>query len=193
LSKDIVYHMYNDIKYSDKNIVKTIWDDENWMSWTFHFTLYPIEFIKLTWVSNPAFFMRADDEDLQWRIEKISHDKEYKTIIIKQNYTHPLIKKGWGKYRQTYFSLRNSFYAKMKSFWLINFRHRLKDLLRELIILFLYIWSWLLKLFIEYNPNLLKSIRFAIYDYLMNNMTYKVNSNRMKSLILKKNDVHNIW
>jgi hypothetical protein len=29
LSKDIVYHMYNDIKYSDKNIVKTIWDDEN--------------------------------------------------------------------------------------------------------------------------------------------------------------------
>jgi hypothetical protein len=37
--------------------------------------------------------MRADDEELQRRIEKIKHDYGYKTIVINQNYTHPIVKK----------------------------------------------------------------------------------------------------
>lgn len=163
----------------EKVVIRTMRLDGGCPSNPFHFTLYPRRFIELVGVPNPLFFMRADDEDFYFRMEKIVKEYKYQYMYMEDSFHHPMIKKGAGKYRQVYFSLRNAFQAKMQYFRTTNFLFAIKDVGLQFCRLFAYIWAWISKLFIEKNIRLLQAVGISLWDFVMNKFTYLNNKSRL--------------
>lgn len=186
LSENLVSKMIE--RRNPKWIVRTIYSDIK-SDWNFfHFTLFPINFIKLVWVPNPSYFMRADDWDFIFRCEKIVKDYGYQYIYSKLEYIHPFIKKWAWKYWWTYFSIRNAFQSKMTYFMDVDIKYAIKDIIIQYCILFAYIWTAFSKFFIEKQFMLLKAIIFALHDFIFWNLNYKNNKDKLSNFWKYKND-----
>lgn len=180
INSDLVNNMLKN--KNKKTIVRTKRIDGDCPSNPFHFTLFPIKFIELLGVPNPSFFMRADDEDFYFRMEKIIDTYEYRYTYIDDAFTHPVIKKWWWKYWQVYFSLRNAFQTKMKYFASLNRKFAIRNMMLQFSILLGYMCTWFAKFFIEKKGILLKTIGRAIRDFLFNNLSYENNKAKLQYL-----------
>jgi len=142
---------------SPKCIVCSMYYEQNCPSFTFHYSLYPVELFKKIGVVNKNLFFRADDWEYGKRMEKILKS-EYKIKIINKFYSHPIIKKGF-KIAVNYFHFRNGLlvfakYPRINSFF---------DVTRNFLLYSLYSFF---TFFYDGNNVILKQFYFAFLDFL---------------------------
>jgi|GEM_PF-1396261 len=147
---------------NEKCIVRSMYYEQNCPSFTFHYSLYPVELFKKIGVTNKDLFFRADDWEYGKRMEKILK-KEYKTKVINKFYSHPVIKRGF-KTTVNYFHFRNGLlvYAKYPK------RNSIFDVTRNFLLYALYSFF---TFFNDGNSVTLKQFYFALLDFLKRDLS----------------------
>lgn len=144
---------------------KTLWflssvinyPQPNWHSCSYQFTCYPIDFLKKWWTIDPRFFTRWWEGEWEPRMGKTIHTYWYKKVIIDKRHFHPYLKKNNRSSRWIYFSRRNA----------LRSTKSIKKLsATNILIFFMYIWSWYTKLFMKKSWNDLKALYLAVKDFL---------------------------
>ncbi len=169
LQNNTLIFMFSKLKYYDEVLIK--WKETNNYSVVFHFYWYTIDFLKNVGVVDPRFFMRADDFEYSLRIHKIRKEKKIKSLFVDDCfYTHPVLKSKNNKYWQIYFGQRNNLIAESR--WRFS--------KYSLLVLFLYIWLWFVKLLHEKKIIYLKIIFLSFVDFLFCKYNYLINNRRLK-------------
>lgn len=157
---------------SQETYVTIRYKNEDCTSFSFHFTIYPIELIKKIGVPDPTFFMIQDDLEFLKR-QKIGN-KQLNIIennLINFEYTHPTYKAKKNIWTE-YFDSRNGLYVDQVH----------SSLIRQLInfsIKIPYCWS---RVFYDFNFSSLKSIHYALFDFVFNNKSFVLNKKRRQQI-----------
>ncbi len=143
-------------------------------SWPVQLWLYPINFLKKTWVTNPSYFTRSEDIELLERLNRISKKYNYTFSIVDKNYSHPYSKRYNWQVWWVYFVLRNALITASKWFSL--------GMLSFFINIFLYIWYSMAKYFIENNTWIFIWVFKSIFDFILSKTSYSDNINSLNNL-----------
>jgi len=159
-----------------KEVVIT-YKEKNTTSFSLHFHWYPINLIKKVWVLDPRYFMRSDDLEWSLRIWKEIKQLKIETKYISSlYYSHPVIKKWANKLWQIYLWQRNSLFTESR--WRFNYF--------SFIIIFLYIWMWFSKFFLEKDFRYIKYILLAYFDFIFIRFWYIRNKKILQKLFTEK-------
>ncbi len=148
--------------------VTITYKNEGCSSFSFHFSIYPLNLIKEIGVPDPTFFMIQDDLEFLKR-QKIGN----KSLNIIENnlknlsYTHPTYKVKKNIWTE-YFDVRNGLFVD----------ERYSNFIRQILnfsIKIPYCWS---RVFYDFNFSSIKSIHYALIDYLLNQKSYSHNGKR---------------
>lgn len=142
-------------------------------SCSYQFMCYPIDFLKQCWTIDPRFFTRWGDGEWEPRIDIMIKKYWYKKTIVNKRHFHPYLKKNNRSSWRIYFARRNML-------WLIKVTRTLSIV--NIMLLYMYIRSWYTKLFLGKSANDLRSLFFAIKDFLFAHKTLNLSLNRIKQL-----------
>jgi GT2 family glycosyltransferase len=160
LDEDLIESLLKNKKQNQ--IVLARYYEQNLPSFSFHYSLYPVEFFKKIGVVNKNLFFRADDWEYGERMGKILKN-EYKIEIINKFYSHPIIKKGF-KITANYFHFRNGLLVRAK-YPAIN---SVLDVTRNFLLYTLYSFF---SFFNDKNITVLKQFYFAFFDFLKRDLS----------------------
>jgi hypothetical protein len=157
---------------SKESYVTIRYKNEDCASFSFHFTIYPLELIKKIGVPDPTYFMIQDDLEFLKR-QKIGN-KQLNIVennLINFEYTHPTYKAKKNIWIE-YFDSRNGLYVDQVH----------SSLIRQLFnfsIKIPYCWS---RVFYDFNFSSLKSIHYALMDFVFKNKTFVLNKKRRQQI-----------
>jgi hypothetical protein len=170
VQKMLVDEMFN--KSDENYITKIKYINENCSSFSFHFTVYPSKLLNFIGVPDPSFFMIQDDlEYLKRQLAgqiKLGISDNYLNYL---EYTHPTYKPKKSIWSE-YFDSRNGLYVDQVH----------SSLIRQLInfsIKIPYCWS---RVFYDFNFSSLKSIHYALFDFVFNNKSFVLNKKRRQQI-----------
>jgi len=179
LEDDVVFldqWVFSDIY--DKMDQKSVWFISSMVnnthfphSWYVQVACYPVSFLEKTWLMDPRFFTRWWEYKWIFLMEDLIKKYWYKKKIVDKRHFHPYLKKGNRNAWWIYFSWRNVF-------WNI----RRVDFLWLEIIFFMYIWTGFSRLFLERSSIYLKSLFYAIKDFLITSRNIETSLDRMSML-----------
>lgn len=185
---EYVFVVEDDVVFLDDQTFSTVYEKMNKNSLWFlsslvnykqphsryvQFACYPIDFLKKCGTIDPRFFTRWGDGERAPRIEKTMKKYWYKEIIVNKKHFHPYLKKNNRSSWRIYFVRRNLL-------WSIKKTKKLS--ITNMLLLFMYIWSWYTKLFFGKSGNDVKALYLAIKDFLLAPKTLDLSLNRMNQL-----------